>query len=97
MTGLCNIGNDADGAELLDDERVKCRAKRQCGTRAAGLGGAAQQEPRRDEITALQRICAAVDENGDLLGVEVPGRAELRRQQLRLGDGSTPSPNALHL
>ena len=74
LLGLCNIGNDADGAELLDDLRIKCRAKHQCGTRAAGLGGAAQQKPRRDEITALQKIRAAVDECGDLLGVEVLGR-----------------------
>jgi hypothetical protein len=97
LTGLRNIGNDADGAELLDDERVKCRAKHQCGTRAAGLGGAAQQKPRRDEITALQRIRSAVDERGDLLGVEVPGRAaSLRRQRLRPGDGCSPSLNARH-
>jgi hypothetical protein len=98
LTGLRNVRNDADGSELPDDQRIKCRAKHQCGTRAAGLRGAVQQEPRRDEITALQRIRAAVDERGDLLGVEVRGRAaSLRRRRLWPGDGFSPSLSARHL
>ncbi len=93
--GLRNIGLDADGAELLDDERVKCRAKHQCSTRVAGLGGAPQQKPRRGDIAALQKILATVDERGDLLGVKVQGRAAfLCRRRLRPGDRCSSGSSA---
>jgi hypothetical protein len=49
LTGLRDIGHDAEGAELLDGERVICRAKNQWGTRAAGprRPAAAKVAPRR--------------------------------------------------
>jgi hypothetical protein len=98
LTGLRNIGHDADGAELLDGERVKCSSKHQCGTRAAGLGGAPQEKPRRGDIATLEKICAAINERGYLLGIEARGRAAwLCRRRLRSGDRRSFGWSACHL
>jgi hypothetical protein len=70
LSGLCNIGLDADGAELLHFKRVERLSQHQRGTSTAGISGTSQQKPRRGEIANLQKILGAINERGDRVGIE---------------------------
>ena len=92
LTGLCDIGRDADGAALMHDKRVKCFSKHQGGIGAPGLGGSPEQQPRCGEIAILEKILGAIDECGDLVVVELQDRAGSLCPR-RLQSGNRPLPN----
>ena len=78
------VGLNTDDAELPNDKRIKSRAKHQRGVCATGLSGPPQQKSGRGEIASLQISRAAVDERGDLLGVDTQNRtASLHWRGLR--------------
>ena len=93
LARLCNIGLDADGAELMEEKRVKTLSKHQCGIGAAGFGGTPQQNPRRSEIAVFEKIIAPAEERSDLISAERTGR-RLRFHRRRLGDRGLPGLSA---
>jgi hypothetical protein len=62
------VGFYADNVEPLEYDWVECLTERQCSFRAAGLGGASKQQTSRYESHG--EILAALDERGNLVGVE---------------------------